>query len=283
MMDIKRCRIDMKVRAPNGQEAKIAGITRDNTVHVDFGPGEYHWVKFSASDIEPVSDPCHFAIGDTVRVARKVDIEGIGWSFAMNELLGKVFTIENIRADGNVILVEDYHTWPVASLDKVSDPRDDCQKFEAIRLKAFWEGKASCHEQIAGLLSSRDYWQASCGSARRDAAYWHEELEKLQKEALAETQHFYCDDVVDCRILPFHLRPLSEVAKCYKQVAPEKLLMSQEARRVNHLLDTEGPNDYRSIAVTFGGDWGKTMDGIIELLDAGKIRLVDGKYEIVGD
>jgi len=276
-MDIKDARIGQNVRTKSGHEGKIIGIWPDQ-VRIETCNGIHY---ATPNCIEPVSDSC-FAVGDTVRVARKVDAPGVGWVSDMDCAIGKCFVVEKVSADG-VFFEDSCWWWPFAALDKIDDSCAACQKLERTRLKAFWEGKASCHEQIAGLLSSRDYWQASCGSARRDAAYWHEELEKLQKEALAETQHFYCDDVVDCRILPFHLRPLSDVAKCYKQVAPEKLLMSQEARRVNHLLDTEGPNDYRSIAMTFGGDWGKTMDGIIELLDAGKIRLVNGKYEIVRD
>jgi len=46
------------------------------------------------------------------------------------------------------------------------------------------------------------------------------------------------------------------------------------------LLSLEGPASYRSIAATFGGDWGKTMDDIIEARDAGIIELVDGKYQM---
>jgi len=90
------------------------------------------------------------------------------------------------------------------------------------------------------------------------------------------TLHFYCDDS-----LPFE--SLFEVAKCYKQVEPDQLLMSQEARRVLQLLAEEGPTSFRDIAATFGGNWCTSMDGIIELLDAGRIRLVDGKYSIVRD
>jgi hypothetical protein len=140
-------------------------------------------------------------------------------------------------------------------------------------------------KQIAELQKERDQWKALAAGYQRNAAYWHEELMKLQKEALAECKplrvvggHFFDE------IRPFgpdEFRRLSEIAKCYKQVAPEKLLMSREARRVMYLLELEGPNDYRSIAATFGGDWSKTMDGIVELLDAGKIERVDGKYQIV--
>lgn len=74
-------------------------------------------------------------------------------------------------------------------LTPVSDPCADCQKLEQTRLKAFREGKASCHDQIIGLISARDNWKADAERYCRNAAYCREELSKLQKEALAE-----CDD-----------------------------------------------------------------------------------------
>jgi hypothetical protein len=84
--------------------------------------------------------------------------------------------------------------------------REQREKIEAARLKAFWDGKAAgCKEAEAGqgkLNEAIEYWQTACHSARRDAAYWHEELDKLQNDALA-----YC-------------KPLAEVAKIYIQISP---------------------------------------------------------------
>jgi hypothetical protein len=59
------------------------------------------------------------------------------------------------------------------------------------------------------------------------------------------------------------------------------LLTSQDAKRICELLES-GPRSCRSV-VEFFCDPAATMDGIIEARDAGKIALVDGKYEIVRD
>jgi hypothetical protein len=141
------------------------------------------------------------------------------------------------------------HYMPVRAghLEPVSDPCEGCQK-------------------LASIDKCCEYWKAACEEARRNATYWREELEKLQNEALAEC------------------KPLSEGAKCYIQVAPEKLLMSQEARRVIEYLDIRnGPMDLRGIFEDCDLGQGKLLDALAEASDAGKIRLVNGKYEIVRD
>ncbi len=57
-MDIKDCRIDMMVKAPNGYEAKIVEIQKNGRVFVDFSPRGYNYMPFAASELTPVSDPC---------------------------------------------------------------------------------------------------------------------------------------------------------------------------------------------------------------------------------
>jgi hypothetical protein len=158
------------------------GIFHDGTIAVDFGPGDYHWIKFNASCLEPVSDPC-----------------------------------------------------------------EGCQK-------------------LASIDKCCEYWKAACEEARRNAAYWREELEKLQNEALAEC------------------KPLSEVAKCYMQVAPDKLLMSQEARRVVEYISAKGGSlDIDAICDGLKCCMDYLCDHLAEARDAGRISLVNGKYEIVRD
>jgi hypothetical protein len=233
-MDIKAARIGMKARTPNGRESEIVGIFHDGTIAVDFGPGDYHWIKFNASCLEPVSDPCQ-----------------------------------------------------------------DCPK-------------------LASIDKCCEYWKAACEEARRNAADWREELEKLQKEALSEsddaqkltecyeilshvpdcTQHgAWCPDHMidwikakkheeDEQIAERDLAPLSEVAKCYIRVEPEKLLMSQDARRViEYLVAMNHPTYLSSILEGMKGIMSgmAITDGIIEARDAGRISLVDGKYQIVRD
>lgn len=80
--------------------------------------------------------------------------------------------------------------------------------------------------------------------------------------------------------------PLSEVAKCYKQVEPDQLLMSQEARRViEYLKARDCPisihHMFESMKDVMSG--AAIMDGLIEAREAGIVRLDDGKYSIVRD
>ena len=78
--------------------------------------------------------------------------------------------------------------------------------------------------------------------------------------------------------------PIAAVAKCYKQVEPEQLLMSQKARRVVEYLDIrDGPMDLRGIFEDCDLGQGETLDALAEARDAGKITLVNGKYSIVRD
>ena len=119
----------------------------------------------------------------------------------------------------------------------------------------------SCTE-CQKLEEALEYWQNSCMSARRDADYW---------------QRKYVDR---------EMKPLAEVAKCYKQVEPEQLLMSQEARRVIEYLRARDCPVY--IHIVFEGmkdvmSGAAIMDGLIEAREAGIVRLDDGKYSIVRD
>jgi hypothetical protein len=85
---------------------------------------------------------------------------------------------------------------------------------------------------------------------------------------------------------PEDFRPLRETAKCYIQVEPETLFLSQDAKRVVEFLtaaDTpvafwriaEGMKDMVSGAAI--------IDGLIEAREAGIVRLDEGKYSLVRD
>jgi hypothetical protein len=208
-MDIKAARIGMKARTPNGRESEIVGIFHDGTIAVDFGPGDYHWIKFNASCLEPVSDPC-----------------------------------------------------------------EGCQK-------------------LSSMNESLEYWQTECVEARRNATYWREELTKLQKEALKSCD--YPEPHMAGELKKFRwgflpggkweeIRPMPEVAKCYVQVAPEKPLMSQEARRAVEYISAKGGSlDIDAICDGLKCCMDYLCDHLAEARDAGRISLVNGKYEIVRD
>lgn len=100
---------------------------------------------------------------------------------------------------------------PCASCEMAATITSQCKQIaelqkeiERARLKAFWEGKAACYDQISSLIQSRDSWQADAMRYARNAHYWRDELYKLQKESL------------ECK-------PLGEVAKIYIQVSPDEL------------------------------------------------------------
>ena len=119
----------------------------------------------------------------------------------------------------------------------------------------------SCTE-CQKLEEALEYWQNSCMSARRDADYW---------------QRKYVDR---------EMKPLAEVAKCYTQVEPDQLLMSQEARRViEYLKATDCPVHIGDIidGMEHVMSCMAIMDGLIEAKEAGIVRLDDGKYSIVRD
>ena len=56
-MDVKNCKIDMKVRTIAGRIGKITTIHDNGAVHL-LVDGEGHTVRQWARELEPVSDPC---------------------------------------------------------------------------------------------------------------------------------------------------------------------------------------------------------------------------------
>ncbi len=117
---------------------------------------------------------------------------------------------------------------------------------------------------------------ADAATARRNAAYWREELTKLQKEALE------CDMVPLAEVGKFYLTCKVDASQFLEGIEKVKRsLLSQEARRVVELLVAVGPSDFREIVSTIQEEHAATIDGIIEARDAGIIELVDGKYQVV--
>lgn len=81
-------------------------------------------------------------------------------------------------------------------------------------------------------------------------------------------------------------RPLIEVAKCHVQVEPEKLLLSQDAKRViEYLTAADTPIAFYRIAEGLKDmvSGAAIIDGLIEAREAGIVRLDEGKYSIVRD
>lgn len=275
-MKIETVGINQNVYAPGGHVGRVVEISQNGQVHLDFGPNNFHYAPFFVGDLAPVSDPCQCAKGDKVRA--------IGPSLYNVGVVGKTFEVidpdYHSADDGQVVMVTGNYLIKPENLVKC-DPCEGCQKLA----ESYREGRKDewrdNRQRIAELRRSRDEWEATAYRYCRNAAYWREELTKLQKEALAECDENHIHPAI--HIEDFRKRPLSEVAKCYIRVAPEKLLMSREARRIIEILRAwDCPASLRSLA-EFVGSIPGVVDGLIEAREAGIVRLDDGKYSIVGD
>ena len=75
--------------------------------------------------------------------------------------------------------------------------------------------------------------------------------------------------------------PLAEVAKCYKQVGPEQLLLSEDAQVVCEFVRANGPMTSYEISERLHMMERCVLESLIDAREAGIIRLDDGKYSIV--
>ena len=217
---------------------------------------------------------------------------------------GRIGRVTAACDDGRVYVLFGSSDYPenmqASDLEPVSDPCNGCQKLEATRLKA------DVGNAMDVLRKDRDNWKATAHRYCRNAAYWREELNKLQKEALAEgglvdPGHVFGDSKEHIHpaihIEDFRKRPLAEVAKIYvmpsieNQLAelakfswgPEKLPISDDAKIVCELLEGSGPMTSREIADRLYLLEMCVLENLIEAREAGVVQLVDGKYQIVRD
>jgi hypothetical protein len=243
-----------------GRIGRVTAVIDDGRTYVMFGSSEYP-DKMFAHELEPVSDSCHFAKGDKVRATGK--------SLTFGDLVeGKIGKIDSLCTFNGV---------------KCADVRWGSGRENVIPLIQLTKCDTcgSC-QKLSSMNESLEYWRTACASARRDAAYWREELDKLQTEAMAECKTwqnlasiYYHQQVDAC-----HKVPLGEVAKIYVQVTPEKLLLSHDACRVMTILSEGGEMSSPRIAGRLELPTWRVVDAIIELRDAGRIELLDGKYQI---
>ena len=76
---------------------------------------------------------------------------------------------------------------------------------------------------------------------------------------------------------------IAAIAKCYKQVEPEQLLLSEDAKIVCELLRSSGPASSFEISERLHMLEIRVFKSLIEAKEAGIVRLDDGKYSIVRD
>ena len=87
--------------------------------------------------------------------------------------------------------------------------------------------------------------------------------------------------VVGCSDSEDYWKPFAEVAKCYKQVEPEQLLLSEDAKIVCELLRSSGPASSFEISERLHMMERCVFESLIGAKEAGIVRLDDGKYSIV--
>ena len=95
--------------------------------------------------------------------------------------------------------------------------------------------------------------------------------------------HGEIKDVVGCSDSEGSWKPIAEVAKCYKQVEPEQLLLSDHAKVVCELLRSSGPASSFEISERLHMMERCVFASLLDAKEAGIVRLDDGKYSIVRD
>ena len=124
---------------------------------------------------------------------------------------------------------------------------------------------AECVERVDSpcegcqMQDDRDFWKTTALQYQEQAHYWMQEW--VDRE----------------------MKPLAEVAKCCKQVEPEQLLLSEDAKIVCELLRSSGPASSFEISERLHMLEIRVFKSLIEAKEAGIVRLDDGKYSIVRD
>ena len=208
-------------------------------------------------------------------------IEDIRLGMPMVSASGIPGTVVAISKEGGLWLeTADRTRFPVhvECAGPMSNPCNECEMAATIVKQC---------KQIAELQKSLDKMTCKSNAAHRSARYWRDELDGLQKRVLAESAK---ESSEAWRCTGGYVyegdRQMAAVAKCYKQVEPEQLLLSAEARRVVEYLkarDCPLPINYMLESMSGIMSGAAILDGLIEAREAGIVRLDDGKYSIVRD
>jgi hypothetical protein len=245
-MNVEKARIRQKVRVPSGYEAEIVEISKDGWCRVDFGPNMAHYMPVRAGHLEPVSDPC-----EGCQKLASIDKCCEYWKAACEE------------ARRNA-------TYWREELTKLQKEALECKMLPSTGMaNVVCSGKRPLSEvaklrEIVSHIPPCTQHGAWCPDHMIDwiKARKHEEEERMAERVLV---------------------PLHEVAKCYIRVAPEKPLMSQEARRVVEYLEASGPRTAQRMAGNLDLPTWRVLDAIIEAREAGRISLSGDEYSIVRD
>ena len=290
-MKIEDVRIDGQVMTKTGRIGRVAGACDNGRVYVLFGSEKFSQ-NLSVCDIEPIARELRVgdkvqATGRSVTFHENVDGK-VGVIKALSTSVGGIpyADVRYEEGGGNCIALTQLTKIDACeSCEMAPVITRQCKQIAELeheKLAAFWEGKAvgckESEEKIAELqitvdhekgiafwrgrdsLSAEikrieeecDQWQTTAQNNIRNAAYWRKELDKLQKETLAEDMRIadayqegrkderlvqkeraklQKESMAECNehihpaiyIEDFRKKPLGKVTKIYIQISPDVL------------------------------------------------------------
>lgn len=277
-MKVEDIRIGMKLRNPHaGRTGKVTKIEREGGLElVSRG---LTWNEH-VENVEPVGE---LHIGDYVRATGKSTTFG-------ENVEGKIGIIDSFMNAADGAMCADIR-WLCGSsnLVKISQltPLDKFRVGDRVRM--IGPSASGGIEDIGGNGIIR----AIRSSSRWCECVWDSGHINIMPPTSIEHVTKSFDDLFPDDELLIHpaihiedFRPLIEVAKCYIQVEPERLLLSQDARRViEYLTAVDTPIAFYRIAEGLKDmvSGAAIIDGLIEAREAGIVRLDGGKYSIARD
>lgn len=264
-MKIEDIRIGMKLRNPHaGRTGKVTKIECEGGLEL-VGNG-LTWNEH-VENVEPVGE---FHVGDRVRQIGPPDL-------GFTDNMGQIGTIDREYKNTFDVAWDNGHgnTMPPTSIERV----ELCALHIGDHVLA--TGKSTTFEEdVNGKIGIIDSFMNDVSGDKCADIRWLCGSSNLVKVAqltpLAHGEHFHCD----------HFRPLAEVAKCYIQVEPERLFLSQNAKRIIEFLaamDTPITLYHIAEAMRTVMPGAAVLDGLIEAREAGIVRLDEGKYSLVRD
>jgi len=164
-------------------------------------------------------------------------------------------------------------------------------KIEDIRLGMPLVTSGGLHGQVVAIEKEGGLWLETANRTRfpvhvecveevRDLQWTVAPLLKIGDKVCL---HGKIKTVVGCSDSEDWWKPLSGVAKCYKQVEPEQLLLSEDAEIVCEFVRANGSTTSYEISERLHMFERRVFKSLIEAKEAGIVRLDDGKYSIVRD
>lgn len=266
-MKIEEIRIGMKLRNPHADmSGKVIRIEKEGGLKLQHGNATWN------EHVENVELVGEFHVGDRVR-----QIGPSVWGFTDN--MGEIGTVKSICQTGIFEC-----KWDNGTLNNMSST--NIALVGELRIGDYVRatGKSTTFEEdVNGKIGIIDSFMHDAGGDLCADIRWLCGSSNLVKVAqLTPLAH----GEAMAHVINSQCKPLGEVAKCYVQVEPEKLLLPQDARRViEYLTATDTPVDLWRIVDEMGDMMTDTsiLDGLIEAREAGRIRLDGGKYSIARD